>query len=163
MAAHIDSRTFRHGAGQFMTGVTVITTLDETGNPVGLTANSFTSISLEPPMVSFSLGRDSETFAAFAAGNGFVIHVLAASQEDLSIRFAAKGTDRFSGLEVTAGWAGLPVLAGTLAVFECSSTHAYAGGDHVIHVGTVERLSLGDTSEPALGYFRSRYVRLPSG
>ncbi len=157
-----DHKTFRAAAGQFMTGVAVVTTIDADGSPFGLTANSFTSISLDPPMVSFSLGRDSEGFPAFSDSNGFVIHVLAASQQDLSVRFATKGTDRFSGIETSPGWNGLPVIGGTLAVFECSSTHAYDGGDHVIHVGTVQRLTLGDRETPALGYFRSRYIGVPS-
>jgi flavin reductase (DIM6/NTAB) family NADH-FMN oxidoreductase RutF len=154
----IDPRAFRDAAGQFATGVTVITTRDGDGTPIGLTANSFTSVSLDPPMVLFCLGKNSDTLAAFESGNGFAVHVLSADQLELSVRFASKGIDRFDGLEWTPGVGGAPVLAGALVVFECSATHSYDGGDHVIFVGTVERLGVVDDSRPALGYFRGGYT-----
>lgn len=158
MAEPIDPRALRDAAGQFATGVTVVTTLDRRGTPVGLTANSFTSVSLEPPMVLFCLEKTSETLTAFESGGGFAVHVLGAGQLELSIRFASRGIDRFEGLHWTPGIGGVPVLDGALAVFECSTTHAYEGGDHVIFVGTVERLGPVDDSGPALGYFRGGYI-----
>ncbi len=157
MEHEIEPREFRNAAGQFMTGVTIVTTLDADGVPSGLTANSFVSVSLDPPLVQFSLGRSSANLDAFTADNGFVVHVLGAEQEDLSIRFAAKGVDRFDGIDWAPGHAGLPVLPGALATFECSSHATYEGGDHLIFLGLVERLSVGDTEAAALGYFRSRY------
>lgn len=142
-----------------MTGVTVVTTLDAAGDPVGLTANSFTSVSLHPPMVLWCLGKDSTSLEAFEAGNAFAVHVLAADQQPLAQRFATKGIDRFEGVPWEPGHAGVPVLSGCLAVFECSLAHAYDGGDHLIYVGAVERLTGGDEDDrPALGYFRSRYI-----
>lgn len=156
--SEIDPIQFRNAAGQFMTGVTVVTTKDADGEWNGLTANSFTSVSLDPPMVLVCIGDDTSTVQAFQDGNGFVVHVLAESQRDVSMQFAAKGIDRFEGLEVSEGHNGLPVVAGALATFECSLAHEYEGGDHLIFVGKVERLSVGDTEQPALGYFRGRYV-----
>ena len=156
--SEIDPIEFRNAAGQFMTGVTVVTTKDAEGEWHGLTANSFTSVSLDPPMVLVCVGDDTSTVQAFQDGVGFVVHVLAESQRDVSMQFAAKGIDRFEGLEVSEGFNGLPVVAGALATFECSLAHEYEGGDHLIFVGQVERLSVGDTDQPALGYFRGRYV-----
>lgn len=153
----IDPIKFRNAAGQFMTGVTVVTTKDDDGEWNGLTANSFTSVSLDPPMVLVCIGDDTSTVEAFRAGNGFVVHILAQSQRDVSMQFAAKGIDRFEGLEVSEGYNGLPVVAGALATFECSLAHIYEGGDHLIFVGKVENLGTGDTEQPALGYFRGRY------
>ena len=158
MAEPIDPKALRDAAGQFATGVTVVTTLDRSGTPVGLTANSFTSVSLEPPMVLFCLDKTSETLAAFESGGGFAVHVLGADQLELSIRFASRGIDRFEGLRWIPGIGGVPLLERALAVFECSTTHAYDGGDHVIFVGTVERLGPVDDARSALGYFRSGYI-----
>lgn len=161
MEAEIDPREFRNAAGQFMTGVTIVTTIDADGAPSGLTANSFASVSLDPPLVQFSLGRSSTNIDAFEAGNGFVIHVLAAEQQDLSMRFASKGIDRFEDTDWAPGHNDLPVLPGALATFECSPWATYDGGDHVIYIGRVERLTIGDESVPALGYFRGRYYTSP--
>ncbi len=141
-----------------MTGVTVVTTIGAEGERFGLTANSFTSVSLDPPLVLICIGNDTSTVEAFEAANGFVVHVLAADQRNTSMQFAAKGIDRFEGLEVEAGYNGLPVIAGALATFECSLVNVFEGGDHLIFVGKVERLHVDDTEAPALGYFRGRYV-----
>ncbi len=158
MTGGIDPRRFRDAAGQFLTGVTVITTTDASGERHGVTVNSFSSVSLDPPLVSFSLGRNSEALPGFRDGRGYVVHVLAADQQDLAVRFSAKGIDRFGGVEVAEGVGGLPVLIDALARFECSLEHTYEGGDHFIFVGRVERLSVNGTERPALGYFRGRYV-----
>ena len=160
LAESFDARAFRDAAGQFGTGVTIVTTLDEAQRPVGLTANSFTSVSLDPPMVLFCLGKTSDTVAAFDAGHGFVVHVLAADQQDLSNRFASKGVDRFDGTAWSGGLGNLPVIEGALATFECELAHTYEGGDHLIYVGEVKGMSLGDTDRDALGYFRGRYTEL---
>lgn len=141
-----------------MTGVTVVTTVNADGEPAGFTANSFSSLSLDPPLALFSLGKDSNTFEDFEAGNGFVIHVLGEDQRDLATQFASKGIDRFENIDWAPGFDGLPLIAGTLASFECSREHTYDGGDHLILVGRIERFTVGDRSRPALGYFRSRYI-----
>ena len=162
MADSIDSRAFRDACGLFPTGVTIVTTVDESGAPVGLTANSFTSVSLDPPMVLFCIGRSSESLGAFTDGGGFAVHLLAAEQQELSNRFASKGIDRFEGV----GWrlseaSGLPVLEGAMAVMECTLAHSYAGGDHVIVVGEVTHLTVSEPDRPALGYFRGGYTTNP--
>lgn len=154
----IDPIELRTAAGQFMTGVTVVTTVDSVGERAGLTANSFTSVSLDPPMVLVCVANGASAVEAFTAENGFVVHVLSADQKDISARFAARDVDRFAGLEVSNGWNGLPVIDGALATFECSTAHVYQGGDHLIFVGQVEALSVGDTDAPALGFFRGGYL-----
>lgn len=156
--SEFDSRELRDGFGEFLTGVTVVTTRGADGEPAGLTVNSFSSLSLDPPLVLFALGKSSDTLAAFEPGNGFVIHILAADQVDLSLRFSIREIGRFEGLEWSPGFDELPVIAGTLATFECSREHTYDGGDHLILVGRIERLTIGDRTRPALGYFRSRYI-----
>jgi 3-hydroxy-9,10-secoandrosta-1,3,5(10)-triene-9,17-dione monooxygenase reductase component len=161
MVDEFDPQDFRVAAGQFITGVTVITTLDVDGAPSGLTANSFSSVSLHPPMVLFCLGRDSTNFGAFESGRGFVAHVLADEQQDLSQRFAAKGIDRFEGVDWQPGHNGLPVISGALATFQCDLVHSHDGGDHVIHVGEVKRLDTERLDRDALGYFRGRYIASP--
>jgi flavin reductase (DIM6/NTAB) family NADH-FMN oxidoreductase RutF len=153
-----DPRELRDGFGEFMTGVTVVTTRGAAGEPSGLTANSFSSLSLDPPLALFSIGRSSNTFEDFEAGNGFVIHILADDQRDLAARFATKGIDRFEGVDWSPGFDGLPVIAGPLASFECSREHVYEGGDHLILVGRIERFTVGDRTRPALGYFRSTFI-----
>lgn len=156
-----DSRALRDGFGEFMTGVTIVTTLDVDDQPAGLTVNSFSSLSLDPPLALFSLGKSSNTFDAFGTDNGFVIHVLAEDQREIADQFATKDTDRFAGIAWSPGFDGLPVLDGCLATFECRREVVYEGGDHLILVGRIERLWVGDRSRPALGYFRSRFVGQP--
>ncbi len=156
--SEFDSRELRDGFAEFLTGVTVVTTRDADDEPAGLTVNSFSSLSLDPPLVLFSIGKSADTFAAFEAGNGFVIHVLAGDQVDMSLQFSTKEIDRFEGVEWSPGFEGLPLIVGTLATFECSREHTYDGGDHLILVGRIERLTIGDRTRPALGYFRSRYI-----
>ncbi|HSJ28480.1 MAG TPA: flavin reductase family protein [Acidimicrobiia bacterium] len=153
-----DSRTLRDGFGEFMTGVTVVTTREADGEPTGLTVNSFSSLSLDPPLVLFAVDRDSNTFDAFELAVGFVVHVLAEDQEHLAVRFATRDVERFEGLDWSPGLDDLPVISGSLASFECRSEHVYDGGDHRIHVGRVERLTVGSRTRRALGYFRSRYI-----
>jgi flavin reductase (DIM6/NTAB) family NADH-FMN oxidoreductase RutF len=153
-----DSKDLREAFGEFMTGVTVVTTLDEAGEPTGLTVNSFSSLSLDPPLALFSLGKASNTFDAFQSDNGFVIHVLATDQRHLAEQFATRDANRFEGVEWSEGIDGLPLISDTLASFECSREHIYEGGDHLILVGRIERLTIGDRTRPALGYFRSRYI-----
>ena len=156
--SEFDPRQLRDAFGEFMTGVTVVTTRDGNGEPSGLTANSFSSLSLDPPLALFSIGKSSNTFEDFGAGNGFVIHVLAADQREIATRFAMTGIDRFEGIEWSPGFDGLPVISDTLASFECSHEHTYEGGDHLILVGRIERFTVGDRARQALGYFRSRYI-----
>ncbi len=133
-----DSRQFRQALGAFATGVTIVTTRDRDGNDVGLTVNSFNSVSLEPPLVLWSLARSSvQLLAAFSDAEYFAVHVLAADQEALSNLFASRGVDKFAGLDVQRGVGDVPLLAGCAASFQCRTVHRYAGGDHDIFLGEV--------------------------
>lgn len=135
----MDTTTFRRALGRFVTGVTVVTTRDADGRPVGLTANSFSSVSLDPPLVLWSLSRRSANLAVFEAAGHFAVNVLAADQTALSERFARPSHDRFAGVDWTEGVGGAPVVAGCAATFECRTESRHEGGDHVIFLGRVER------------------------
>lgn len=132
-------RSFRDALGMFATGVTIVTARGADGQPVGLTANSFNSVSLTPPLVLWSLSHQAASMPAFSAGSHYAIHVLAADQRDLAERFAMRGLDRWAGLDFETGAGGAPLLAGAAAVFECANRSRYQEGDHVIFVGEVER------------------------
>jgi flavin reductase (DIM6/NTAB) family NADH-FMN oxidoreductase RutF len=129
---------FRATLGQFATGVTIVTARDEDGRLVGLTANSFNSVSLSPPLVLWSLARHSTTMAGFLSARHYAINVLAADQRPLAERFSRKGIDRFEGAPWRPGLTGAPVIDGAVAVFECTHRSQYDEGDHIIFVGQVE-------------------------
>lgn len=151
-----DAASFRTACGQFATGVAVVTAQGPAGPPIGLTINSFSSVSLDPPLVLFCLGRDAQCMTGFDAADGFVIHMLGANQRDLSARFATPDADRFQGLDWLQGPCG-PVLPGALARFDCRRHATVDGGDHVILIGRVEAVSVPDTAEDPLVYFRGGY------
>ncbi|WP_292935554.1 flavin reductase family protein [Noviherbaspirillum sp.] len=132
-----DSTRFRKALGAFTTGVTIVTTRDGAGRDVGLTVNSFNSVSLDPPLVLWSLARSASSLPAFASADFFAVHVLAADQAPLSHRFAQRGAEKFSGMPLQRGLGGLPLLDGCAARFECRTVHRYEGGDHEIFVGEV--------------------------
>jgi flavin reductase (DIM6/NTAB) family NADH-FMN oxidoreductase RutF len=150
-----DPRAFRHALGRFATGVTVITTRDETGRPVGLTANSFSAVSLDPPLVAWSLGLRSGSLPVFLAALGFAINVLGEEQEELSRRFASPLADRFAGVAWRDGIGGAPVLGGCLAVFECRTARRIEAGDHWLFLGEVLGFAYGD--DAPLLFYASRY------
>ena len=128
---------FRAALGQFATGVTIVTAVDAQGRLVGLTANSFNSVSLEPPLVLWSLSKQSSSMPALRAAPGYAINVLAADQRVLAERFARKGIDRFDGVAWRPGLTGLPLLDGAVATFECRTRSHHDEGDHLIFVGEV--------------------------
>ncbi|MGN1056399.1 MAG: flavin reductase family protein [Comamonas sp.] len=130
-------RDFRHALGQFATGVTVVTTVDEHGQPLGMTVSSFNSVSLHPALVLWSLGRHAGSFPVFAQAPYYAIHVLAAQHKDLALQFAQRGLDRFAGVNWEPNAQGVPLLPNTLATFECRARSQYAEGDHLIMVGEV--------------------------
>jgi 3-hydroxy-9,10-secoandrosta-1,3,5(10)-triene-9,17-dione monooxygenase reductase component len=136
-AAPIDARGFRNALGTFTTGVTIVTTRDPTGHDVGLTVNSFNSVSLDPPLVLWSLARSSGSLPAFLGAEYFAVHILGAGQEALSNRFAQRGADKFADLAIARGRGGVPLLDGCAARFECRTAYCYKGGDHEIFVGEV--------------------------
>ena len=123
----------------FATGVTIVTARNAQGALIGLTASSFNSVSLAPPLVLWSLAHKASSLAAFSAGSHYAINVLAADQRALAERFAARGVDRWAGVEHHPGIAGAPLLAGAAAVFECFNRSQYVEGDHTIFVGEVEQ------------------------
>jgi flavin reductase (DIM6/NTAB) family NADH-FMN oxidoreductase RutF len=130
----------RAALGQFATGVTIVTTATPEGQRVGLTANSFTSVSLDPPLVLWSLSKRSASLQIFRSAPHFAVNVLSASQQDLCDRFAQRTqTDRFEGVALAHSDHGLPVIDGALACFECSTYAQYEAGDHVVFLGRVER------------------------
>ncbi|MEO9461407.1 MAG: flavin reductase family protein [Marinomonas sp.] len=128
---------FRNALGAFATGVTIATTMDAQGDPVGVTASSFNSVSLDPPLVLWSLAKSSLSREAFCDSGHFAVHILAASQEDLSNRFARSGEDKFSDVAWSEGQLGSPVFDEHAALFQCQTRHQYEGGDHIILVGEV--------------------------
>ena len=128
---------FRAALGQFATGVTIVTTLDAQGRKVGLTANSFNSVSLSPPLVLWSLSKQSGSMPALKASGAYAINVLAADQRVLAERFARKGIDRFEGVGWRPGFSGVPLINGAVASFECKHRSHHDEGDHLIFVGEV--------------------------
>lgn len=151
-----DAREFRSALGKFATGVTIVTTSAEDGSPVGVTANSFNSVSLDPPMVLWSLSRASRSLAAFTQGGEFAVHVLSAHQEDLSARFASKTEDKFGGIAFERSPGGAPLLPGCVARFCCSTAYQYEAGDHIIFVGEVKDYE--HDAGPPLLFHGGRYV-----
>lgn len=145
-----DSLNFRRALSQFATGVTVITTLDAAREPVGMTVSSFNSVSLDPPLVLWSLKKDAWSAPAFLACQRFSIHVLSAEQISLSNRFAQRGADKFGEIDWIAGDEGIPRLSGCLARFDCQTWACYEGGDHFIHVGRVVSFDFDDAQRPLI-------------
>jgi flavin reductase (DIM6/NTAB) family NADH-FMN oxidoreductase RutF len=141
---------FRTALGMFATGVTIVTARTPDGQLVGLTANSFNSVSLAPPLVLWSLARAAGSMAAFSAGSHYAINVLAADQKALAERFAMRGGERFAGVTFDKGAGGAPLLHGAAATFECFNRSRYEEGDHVIFVGEVERCAHRIGASPLL-------------
>ncbi len=133
-----DAAEFRDALGRFATGVTVVTTRDADGNPLGLTVSSFNAVSMEPPLVLWSLDRDSSTMPVFEAASHFAVNVLASDQMAISNRFAGREDDKFRDLDCGDGVGDVPLLSGCVACFQCRTIHRYDGGDHMIFVGQVE-------------------------
>lgn len=149
---------FRTVLGQFATGVTIVTAIAD-GEPVGVVANSFTSVSLSPPLVLFCVACSSGTWPRMQRARRFAVNILAEHQEEISRRFATRGIDRFAGLDWQVGVGGSPVLHDTLAYVDCELWAEYDGGDHVIVVGQVLDMGLAQVAGP-LVFFRGRYGRL---
>lgn len=158
--AAIEPALFRQLLGCFPTGVAVITTRDADGRPAGLTCNSFSSVSLEPPLVLFSLRKQSRLVDAFTRGEGFAINILSQSQDALSARFASSRIeDKFEGVRWHAGALGLPVIDDCLASFECSRFACHEAGDHYVLIGEVRQMG-GGGADHALVFYRGAYMML---
>ncbi|WP_292078176.1 MULTISPECIES: flavin reductase family protein [Brevundimonas] len=154
-----DPRTLRDALGCFATGVTVVTTLDEAGQPVGLTANSFSSVSLDPPLILFCLARSSTNVDRFRQAEHFAINVLHIGQQPTSGVFARSQADRFQDVAWETWDTGAPILSGALASFECGTEQIVEAGDHLIIIGRVRRARFEPRRDPLL-YFRGKYRRL---
>jgi flavin reductase (DIM6/NTAB) family NADH-FMN oxidoreductase RutF len=153
---------FRAALGMFATGVTIVTARTADGQVIGLTANSFNSVSLKPPLVLWSLARAAASMVVFSAGSHYAINVLAADQKPLAERFASRvAGDRFQGVTFDAGAGGAPLLHGAAATFECFNRSRYEEGDHVIFVGEVERCSHRAGAMPLLFHGGRYYTELP--
>jgi flavin reductase (DIM6/NTAB) family NADH-FMN oxidoreductase RutF len=151
-----DSQHFRHALSQFATGVTVITTRLENGSFFGLTASSFNSVSLDPPLVLWSLSQGASSLPIFSGNSHYVINILSANQAELAERFASRIDNRFDGVDFELSHTGLPILKGAAAWFECHNRSRYPEGDHVIFVGEVERCDV--SPQAALIFHGGRFV-----
>jgi len=157
----LNSGDFRSALGSFATGVTIVTTTAPGGVDVGVTANSFNSVSLDPPMILWSIGKNSLSRPAFAAAEYFAVHILAYDQQSLSSRFSRRGEDKFAGLDLERGPGGVPLLKGCAARFKCRTAYCYEGGDHDIIVGEVIEFDHFDKS-PLL-FHRGKYSAIATG
>ena len=152
----LDPVEFRQCLGAFVTGVTVITTLDGEGTKHGLTANSFNSVSLDPPLILWSLRLNARSFPVFSQAERFVVNILAEDQVEISNRFARPAEDRFAGLAIAEGIGGLPMIVGCAAHLECRKETTYPGGDHMVFLGRVERIT--NTRRKPLAFGSGRYM-----
>lgn len=152
----IDPAELRRCLGSFVTGVTVITVLDEQGHPIGMTANSFNSVSLDPPLIVWSLRLQASAFNTYCNAKRFVVNILAEDQVEISNRFTRPGSDRFDGLAWTQGLGGVPLLEGCAAYLECSTEQTFPGGDHLMFLGRVERIE--SAARRPLAYGSGKYM-----
>jgi len=154
-----DPRTLRDALGCFATGVTVVTCLDDAGKPTGLTVNSFTSVSLEPPLLLVCIHKMAVAAGPLTSASHFAVNVLQNGQQPASMTFSRRVEDRFGDTPWSCGEAGAPILKDSLGVFECERFAVYDGGDHHILVGRVVKASFDASLDPLL-FFRGRYRRL---
>lgn len=160
----LNSRRFRNALGQFPTGVTIITTVAEDAELLGMTINSFNSLSLDPPLVLFSIHRQANSFHAWQKAQRYAINVLSEDQEELSNRFARSKSEKWIGQSILAGKTGMPLLPNAITIFECEAFGRHDGGDHEIFIGRVVELheNLATRGRP-LVFFGGQYRRLLVG
>jgi flavin reductase (DIM6/NTAB) family NADH-FMN oxidoreductase RutF len=154
-----DPRTLRDALGCFATGVTVVTCVNDDGEPAGITVNSFTSVSLDPPLLLVCLHKQAASAKALISAPNFAINVLQTGQQPASITFSTRVQDRFGHMPWSSGEAGAPILKDSLCVFECDNHAVHDGGDHHILVGKVAKASFDASLDPLL-FFRGSYRRL---
>lgn len=152
-----NSRLLRDAFGAFMTGVTVVTTIGPDGAPLGFTANSFSSVSLEPPLLLVSLSKQSQNYDSFVQGHGFAINILSEGQKEISNTFARPVEDRFARTPWQPGPHGAPVIQDVSAWFDCALEQVVEAGDHVILIGRVE--AFDNSGQAGLGYYRGTYFK----
>jgi 3-hydroxy-9,10-secoandrosta-1,3,5(10)-triene-9,17-dione monooxygenase reductase component len=153
---HFDPTDFRRALGMFATGVTIVTARAADGTPVGITANSFNSVSMQPPMVLWSLARNARSLPVFEAAEHWNVHILSNEQEAMSNRFARAGEDKFGGVSLDPSSTGAPLLPGCSARFQCRTVFRYEGGDHIIFVGEV--IDYDRSERPPLLYVTGNYA-----
>lgn len=154
----LDPLELRRCLGSFVTGVTVITALDVHGQPEGITANSFSSLSLDPPLIVWSLRLNARSFLTYQNAKQFAVNILAQDQLHISNRFASSGVNRFEGIDYQSGLAGVPLIAGCASYLECSLQATHPGGDHLLFVGRVERIHV--VNKPPLAYSGGSYAKV---
>ena len=151
-----DTRAFRNALGHFATGIVVVTAQAEKREPVAMTVSSFNAVSLDPPLVLFSIGREAPSLPTLLAAESFGISVLRQDQSELSNRFSHAKDKKWSGLDPLLGRTGCPLIAPSLATFECAHFATHDGGDHIIIIGCVLSFEVGSEGEP-LVFFRGKY------
>lgn len=156
----LDPRTFRDVLGTFVTGVTIVTTCDADGVKHGLTANSFSSVSLNPPLILWCQASASRSYPAFRDNASFAVNILAHDQMSLSQHFSKASDDKFRDVEHASGINGVPLLKGTSASLECIQVTAYLCGDHVVYIGRVIRVSRSNRAP--LAFCSGRYLSAPA-
>jgi flavin reductase (DIM6/NTAB) family NADH-FMN oxidoreductase RutF len=157
----LGDREFRSALGCFATGVTVITAVGPRGEHLGNTVNSFSSVSLDPPLILWCVGRHAQSLNAHLSTDHFAVNILSRDQEHISRRFAQAGIDKWEGVEHETWLSGCRIISGASAVFECRTRHTYMGGDHVILVGEVINAAYDADKQP-LVFYRGRYRELAS-
>ncbi len=154
----VTSAQFREALGRYATGVTVITTRDAEGRPVGMTVNSFASVSLDPPLVLWCVDKGARQFEIFSRAKCFAVHVLQHGQEQIARRFSSESDDLFAGMSFRSGTSGLPLLDDIAVSLQCEVVNRYDEGDHVILIGRVTDIASSDV-DPLL-FFAGEYRRL---
>lgn len=157
----IDPRDFRNALGTYGTGVTIVTAMGPDGKPYGVTCNSFASVSLNPPLVLWSLGMFSQGLTIFQNASHFTVNVLGVSQQALAMQFAKSSGEKFNGVEWTPGLGNAPIITGSVATFQCRAANRYYGGDHVIFLGAVEAYAY--TKQEPLLFSRGGFGRFIAG
>lgn len=155
----LDAREFRNALGNFATGVTIVTTLAETGERLGITANSFNSVSLDPPLVLWSLGRNAFSLPAFETSGRFAINILADDQQSISTQFAKAGADKWAGVDIETLETGCPIVKHCLAAFDCRTHAVHDGGDHLLFLGRVVAMRAEREARPLL-FYRGKYGQM---
>ncbi|MDT3439203.1 MULTISPECIES: flavin reductase family protein [unclassified Pseudofrankia] len=159
----VHTRAYRDTLGTFATGIAIVTAVHPTDGPVGLTANSFSAVSLTPPLVLFCAARTSTTWPAIRATGRFCVNILAEHQEELSRQFTGRSDDRFRGIGWRPSGSGAPILPGVASWMDCRIETLHEAGDHTIVIGRIDEHAVEDEQVTPLLYYRSRYARLGAG